>query len=624
MPVNYFAASRSKDISAKLYELLSNELESSKKTIDSLFQKIEILHEIKKEFDKKGAHSNKLVFECLFWAMSLLENEFPNADINQLINQKIKDVLVSDISENFSNFNADNSYIYKEILNRYNFIASTLKKLFSVEVELYLNNNTNFQEEIKTLKKDNKKDISIEQLEQFRLVRPDPSTKTINLILEEMERKRFLIRPSYQRGEAINRIKASALIESILLGIKLPPIFIFKRADAFGTSEVIDGQQRLLSIIGFLGKEFLDENGNRAKSIKNGYSLIKLRILKNLNGKKWIDLSEADKDKILDFKLSFVIIDNKVNPNFQPIDLFIRLNNKPYPIRDNTFEMWNSYIDKDIINYIKENSAIHLNWFYVRAPKKNKDFDRMENEELYTSLAYLDYNQKYVKEKELFGLDMYQKIDRINVRISKIDISNVLTQITEYEDKKNNFSKSIKGVESFIKKLKLILLDKNIPDKNELINYYKSELDNISLQKNNVRTQLTFYVLWFALNEINLAMVQKNRLTLKEEIQDLFKFMRTLSIEKTNGKGVQIFTVKVFQLKSKYQIEERKLKLTEAEKNELILKHNNKSPLTDAPIFIGDDIEIDHINPLALKGSDKKENLQPTHPNENRKKGAKE
>ena len=86
-----------------------------------------------------------------------------------------------------------------------------------------------------------------------------------------MDRQRFLIRPPYQRLEVKNRKKSSAIIESILLGIKLPPIFVYKRED--GVSEVLDGQQRLLSILGFLKKEYLDENNKKQKSIKNGYSL---------------------------------------------------------------------------------------------------------------------------------------------------------------------------------------------------------------------------------------------------------------------------------------------------------------------------------------------------------------
>ena len=59
------------------------------------------------------------------------------------------------------------------------------------------------------------------------------------------------LRPNYQRNEVINRKKASGIIESAVLGIPLPPIYLFK--DKEGKLEVIDGQQRLISFFGFLG-----------------------------------------------------------------------------------------------------------------------------------------------------------------------------------------------------------------------------------------------------------------------------------------------------------------------------------------------------------------------------------
>jgi len=71
-----------------------------------------------------------------------------------------------------------------------------------------------------------------------------------------MKRQKFIIRPQYQRNEIIDKKKASSIIESILLGIKIPPIFVYKNKD--GVSEVIDGQQRLLSILGFLGEDFIN------------------------------------------------------------------------------------------------------------------------------------------------------------------------------------------------------------------------------------------------------------------------------------------------------------------------------------------------------------------------------
>jgi hypothetical protein len=70
--------------------------------------------------------------------------------------------------------------------------------------------------------------------------------------------------------------------------------------------------------------------------------------------------------------------------------LFIRLNDKPYPIRENSFEMWNSWVERDVIARIKENVNKHLSWFHLKIARNRNDRDRMENEELYTSLVYLE------------------------------------------------------------------------------------------------------------------------------------------------------------------------------------------------------------------------------------------
>jgi len=44
-----------------------------------------------------------------------------------------------------------------------------------------------------------------------------------------------------------------------------------------------------------------------------------------------------------------VEIGEQLNPQFNPVDLFIRLNDKPYPIKENSFEMWNSWVDAGVI-----------------------------------------------------------------------------------------------------------------------------------------------------------------------------------------------------------------------------------------------------------------------------------
>lgn len=62
------------------------------------------------------------------------------------------------------------------------------------------------------------------------------------------------IAPAYQRRLRWSNKKKSLLIESFLLNIPVPPIFLFERD--YNEYEVIDGRQRLESIRGFLANEF--------------------------------------------------------------------------------------------------------------------------------------------------------------------------------------------------------------------------------------------------------------------------------------------------------------------------------------------------------------------------------
>ena len=59
------------------------------------------------------------------------------------------------------------------------------------------------------------------------------------------------IHPEFQRFFRWNDVQKSKLIESILLGIPLPPIFVSQRKD--GVWDVVDGLQRLATIFQFVG-----------------------------------------------------------------------------------------------------------------------------------------------------------------------------------------------------------------------------------------------------------------------------------------------------------------------------------------------------------------------------------
>ena len=440
-------------------------------------------------------------------------------------------------------------------MERYTTTAKFFSDVFNINLNIYLDGNYSKKEEMKKIRKRGSGKTNIEEFESMRLTKPDPSRTSIDDILTVMKRNRFLIRPSYQRSEVINLPKASSIIESILLGVMLPAIFIYKRQD--GVSEVIDGQQRLLTILGFLGKEYIDDDGNIKISKNQKFKLRDLRILNEHKSDNFDDLSDDLQDKIWDFELFVVEIEERLNPEFNPIDLFIRLNDKPYPIRENSFEMWNSWVDRDIISAIKENVKNHLDWFFIKSKKQLDYRDRMENEELFTLLSYLDYRRSYGKDNKEY-LDIYQKGDRINARVrDKKDVTNVMGTITEDTDEKSKFIKSIHNINQLIRNLKTILLtgEQNSQNINTILS---KKLDLIFKAgksiRNYRRTLQDFYILWELICDIEIPKDKTEIITLKKEIKHIFKKMKNINdSELEDNKGYKIFTKMVIEFKNEYK-----------------------------------------------------------------------
>ena len=92
------------------------------------------------------------------------------------------------------------------------------------------------------------------------------------------------VHPEFQRSFRWEIDQKSSLIESILLGIPMPPIFIFHRKD--GIWDVIDGQQRLSTIFEFAGI-YRNENDEVQKKTK----LVKAKFLPALENIVWEDKS---------------------------------------------------------------------------------------------------------------------------------------------------------------------------------------------------------------------------------------------------------------------------------------------------------------------------------------------
>lgn len=142
----------------------------------------------------------------------------------------------------------------------------------------------------------------------------------INLYKEE----ELDIHPEFQRVFRWSEYQKTKLIESIMLNIPIPPIFVSQNED--GVWDVIDGVQRLSTIFEFIGI-FKDENGKDVPAM----TLQKTDYLPSFAGVKWDgenpELSFS-KEQQLRFKRARidVIIMKKESDPLAKYELFQRLN----------------------------------------------------------------------------------------------------------------------------------------------------------------------------------------------------------------------------------------------------------------------------------------------------------
>lgn len=184
-------------------------------------------------------------------------------------------------------------------------------------------------------------------------IRTDGYPVSIGEWISIYERKELDIHPEFQRFFRWTPKQKSRLIESILLGIPIPQIFVSQRPD--GVWDVVDGLQRLSTIFQFVG---ILRNEN--DSILPPLSLESAAYLPSLSGMRWQDddhpdqsLTSAQRLLIKRAKIDVSII-LKESDEQTKFELFQRLNTGGSPLSDQ--EMRNSLlvmINRDRFRWMK-------------------------------------------------------------------------------------------------------------------------------------------------------------------------------------------------------------------------------------------------------------------------------
>ena len=159
-----------------------------------------------------------------------------------------------------------------------------IKKFENENIEIFkteeINNHIVSDEEI------NEKYISGE----VRIV-TEQARYPLDTICTMLNSGKYLLRPDFQRRRRWDRSKQSRLIESFIMNIPIPPIFLYEYE--FSKYEVMDGLQRLTAI-----KEFYNDK----------FPLEGLEYWKELNGKKYSELPQEIKSGIDRRYLSSLIL----------------------------------------------------------------------------------------------------------------------------------------------------------------------------------------------------------------------------------------------------------------------------------------------------------------------------
>ena len=168
------------------------------------------------------------------------------------------------------------------------------------------------------ISEEQKQSLKLEIKEKSSQIYRDSYQMSIGELINLYRDEELDIHPEFQRVFRWSSFQKTKLIESIMLNIPIPSIFVSQNDE--GVWDVIDGVQRLSTIFEFVG-EFKDDEGNIVPPLV----LEKTDYLPSLDKMSWGNFT---KDQQIDFKRSRidVIIVRKESDPTTKYELFQRLN----------------------------------------------------------------------------------------------------------------------------------------------------------------------------------------------------------------------------------------------------------------------------------------------------------
>lgn len=208
--------------------------------------------------------------------------------------------------------------------------------------------------------------------------------------------------PEFQRNYKWSKKQASELIESFLLGLPVPNIFLYKENNK---RTVIDGVQRLTSIIRFFQNKWYSKDKKTGKIIETEFELDfrddekkDMEYEYKWQGKTINTLSSDDKIRLENFSQLRVTTIKQEDPNDNTsiYYLFERLNSGGTQLT--SMEVRNSIYRGALMNKLKELSKNETFKKLVRKNKDDKNDETIYEEVLLRIFAFYDNFKTYSKD----------------------------------------------------------------------------------------------------------------------------------------------------------------------------------------------------------------------------------
>jgi hypothetical protein len=145
---------------------------------------------------------------------------------------------------------------------------------------------------------------------------------TVETIISQLKNRNIDMNPRFQRRDAWSSPGKGRFIESVILGFPIPQIVLAEKKGLRGQFIVLDGKQRLLTLLQF--------TGNATEDTKNAFRLTGLEVRTDLSKRSFLQLQEdpARRDDLNAFfnnTIRTVVIRNWPNTSFLHT-VFLRLN----------------------------------------------------------------------------------------------------------------------------------------------------------------------------------------------------------------------------------------------------------------------------------------------------------